>query len=257
MSESILQLASKGILPDDEDFLHAIHQISSLPNTFTAISSPLHRKIYFASPSIYELTGYPSQRFVDEGYEFLFSITAPESIPQLLEKIRTSFAKSEEKDFDPRVPSVYEFINDFIRPDATRITVLTFTIVIGYTTDGIPETIISIIFPDSAELYAPYKALLQRLKEQHNQLVQHPAFQRKEETLKKVFVLKSENQKLTPRELEVLKLLAKGFTSAEIADKLFIGENTVETHRRNLLSKFEAKNMAELIKKASKVYWLE
>ena len=64
-------------------------------------------------------------------------------------------------------------------------------------------------------------------------------------------------EKLTTREEEVLKLLAKGFTSSQLASKLFIEENTVETHRKNILSKFEAKNIAELIKKASKVYWLE
>jgi DNA-binding CsgD family transcriptional regulator len=36
-----------------------------------------------------------------------------------------------------------------------------------------------------------------------------------------------------------------------------ITDNTVETYRRNLLEKFEAKNAAELVKKASKIYWLE
>lgn len=55
---------------------------------------------------------------------------------------------------------------------------------------------------------------------------------------------------LTRREKEVLGLIADGMTNNEIAKKLFISITTVETHRKNLLAKFEAKNIASLIKAA-------
>ncbi|MDJ1506379.1 response regulator transcription factor [Xanthocytophaga agilis] len=55
---------------------------------------------------------------------------------------------------------------------------------------------------------------------------------------------------LTRRELEILKWLADGHTTNAIADKLFISPLTVETHRRNLMQKFEVNNVAALIKKA-------
>jgi DNA-binding NarL/FixJ family response regulator len=64
-------------------------------------------------------------------------------------------------------------------------------------------------------------------------------------------------ERITPRELEVLVLIAKGYSTPDIAAQLAIAANTVESHRKKLLEKFEAKNVAELIKKASKVYWLE
>ncbi len=51
----------------------------------------------------------------------------------------------------------------------------------------------------------------------------------------------------TPREREVLQLIAEGYTSQKIAERLFISLKTVETHRSNLISKFQAGNMAELI----------
>jgi two-component system, NarL family, response regulator NreC len=60
----------------------------------------------------------------------------------------------------------------------------------------------------------------------------------------------NEFKKLTPKETEVLVLIADGMTNQDIADKLFISERTVETHRSNILKKLEAKNTAELIKKA-------
>ena len=55
---------------------------------------------------------------------------------------------------------------------------------------------------------------------------------------------------ITRREKEVLGLIAEGMTNIEIAQQLFISNTTVDTHRKNLLSKFEAKNTAELVKLA-------
>lgn len=55
---------------------------------------------------------------------------------------------------------------------------------------------------------------------------------------------------LTRREKEILKHIADGKTSAVIAAELFLSPLTVETHRRNLMQKFEVKNMAALIKAA-------
>jgi DNA-binding CsgD family transcriptional regulator len=52
---------------------------------------------------------------------------------------------------------------------------------------------------------------------------------------------------LSERKLEVLHLISKGYTMKEIGDILFVSEYTVITHKRNLLSKFRAKNTAHLI----------
>lgn len=56
---------------------------------------------------------------------------------------------------------------------------------------------------------------------------------------------------ITRREKEVLELIADGLTNAEIASKLFISVTTVDSHRKNLLAKFEAKNTASLVKAAA------
>lgn len=54
--------------------------------------------------------------------------------------------------------------------------------------------------------------------------------------------------KFTRREKEVLDLIAKGKTTRQIANELCISEKTVETHRSNLLSKFDVKNVVSLLK---------
>src|SRR5205085_5107554 len=56
---------------------------------------------------------------------------------------------------------------------------------------------------------------------------------------------------ITRREKEVLELIADGMTNNVIAQKLFISTATVDTHRKNLLAKFEAKNTASLIRIAA------
>jgi DNA-binding NarL/FixJ family response regulator len=53
---------------------------------------------------------------------------------------------------------------------------------------------------------------------------------------------------LTRREKEVLELIAEGMTNNVIAQKLFISPATVDTHRKNLLAKLDAKNTASLVK---------
>lgn len=55
---------------------------------------------------------------------------------------------------------------------------------------------------------------------------------------------------LSNREKEILILIAKQYTAAEIAEKTFISLNTVNTHKRNLLSKLNVKNTAGLVKYA-------
>ena len=54
-----------------------------------------------------------------------------------------------------------------------------------------------------------------------------------------------QNRRLTPRELEVLALLAQGFKNAEIAARLFISERTVKFHVGSILAKLEAQNRTE------------
>lgn len=62
---------------------------------------------------------------------------------------------------------------------------------------------------------------------------------------------------LTDRELEVLKLIAEENTTQEIADKLFLSKHTIESYRKNLISKLQVKNLAGLTKHAIKIGLLD
>ena len=55
---------------------------------------------------------------------------------------------------------------------------------------------------------------------------------------------------LSARELEVLDCLARGRTTSQIAEELYISDNTVKTHVRHILEKMDASNRAEAVSKA-------
>jgi two-component system, NarL family, response regulator LiaR len=52
---------------------------------------------------------------------------------------------------------------------------------------------------------------------------------------------------ITPRELEILELIANGLSNREIAEKLFVSENTVKTHSSRLFDKLSARRRTQAV----------
>jgi len=57
----------------------------------------------------------------------------------------------------------------------------------------------------------------------------------------------SSNSSLTKRELDILNLIAKGYTNKQIAEKLYISKRTVDGHRANIFEKTDSKNVVTLL----------
>ena len=68
---------------------------------------------------------------------------------------------------------------------------------------------------------------------------------------------KPEVAKLSDREIDVLTCIGKGLTSKQISEYLHISENTVHTHRRNLLKKLDLPNEKHLVRYAIKHKYVE
>jgi DNA-binding CsgD family transcriptional regulator len=58
---------------------------------------------------------------------------------------------------------------------------------------------------------------------------------------------KAEELGMTPRELEILQLIAKGLSNREIAESLFVSENTVKTHSSRVFSKLGARRRTQAV----------
>ena len=84
----------------------------------------------------------------------------------------------------------------------------------------------SLISPSMAsKLLSEFNALVQQAEERHRTLL----------------------PSLTPRELDVLKLVAKGLSNREISEELYISENTVKNHVRNILEKLHLHSRMEAV----------
>jgi DNA-binding NarL/FixJ family response regulator len=71
--------------------------------------------------------------------------------------------------------------------------------------------------------------------------------------LKEAKITDADYATLTPREQEVMRLLAEGLSSKEVAEKLFISPKTVENHRANIMNKLDLHSTIELIRYAAKL----
>jgi DNA-binding NarL/FixJ family response regulator len=76
----------------------------------------------------------------------------------------------------------------------------------------------------------------------------------------KTFIVETEEIsafKLSEREIQVIKCIVEGLSSFEIAERLFIAENTVRTHRKNILHKTNLHNATQLAQfaKENKIVW--
>ena len=84
-----------------------------------------------------------------------------------------------------------------------------------------------------------------------------PFFSPHFERLRRKALQLQRNEVLTDRELQVLRLVVEGDSTQEIAEKLFLSENTVETHRRRIITKLGARNITEAAAKAYKMAILQ
>jgi DNA-binding NarL/FixJ family response regulator len=66
-----------------------------------------------------------------------------------------------------------------------------------------------------------------------------------------------ESCQLTPTEMEVVRLIAEGLTTKQIAAKKFLSFHTVMTHRKNIFRKTEVKSVSELLMFAVKAGWID
>lgn len=79
------------------------------------------------------------------------------------------------------------------------------------------------------------------------------------EVPEKFSINQTELQKLnlSNREYEVLQLIAKGYSNAEIADNLFLTVSTIKTHTSNLFLKMDVKNRVQAVEKSKRLKIIE
>ena len=122
-------------------------------------------------------------------------------------------------------------------------------------------TTVQTLTKDNVDGYIPKNAEKQELLEAIEKILKGDKYF--SQSIKDVYLKgmfsneKSLIESLSKREKEVLKLIAEEYTTQEIADKLFLSKHTIESYRKNLISKLEVRNLAGLTKYAIKLGLLE
>jgi DNA-binding NarL/FixJ family response regulator len=93
----------------------------------------------------------------------------------------------------------------------------------------------------------PFEILLDAISKEPKEFVVHPAAAPVSRRAHQKSDLKT-NIVLTPQERKIIQLVVDGLSSKEIAEKLFISKYTVDTHRRNILKKMDAKSVSAMIR---------
>jgi|GEM_PF-1116589 len=217
-------------------------------NTLMA-SSPVATFIVNNSTSMYEyysenvssLLGYPAQDFFKGGISFGMSLIDAEHIeivgafliPSVFEQIKKHAEKKElhkiKLSFDLKMK----------RKDGVSIWVKEIMTILEVDENGGP---LLSLFHISDITSSKKDELINLYVERIDENGQHCTIHHESHAVKKIFL-----SFLTEREEQILSLICKGFSSKEIADRLYISIHTVHTHRKNMLEKTECKNSSELI----------
>jgi DNA-binding CsgD family transcriptional regulator len=216
------------------------------------------RKVVYMSPACEMLIGYSQENFVVGGPDFFYSITDPVAIPEIVLRQVAYTKEAKTSGFDPSSMIIHEFPTRIITANQGNKDLLCLSVVLTYTETADLDFGVAVILEYKSHTMQKCRSLLEAVKRRHNSIHRHRDFQRNGGQLHLVHITGERiDKKISQREEQVLALLANGASTKDIAHKLSITEHTVETHRKHLLEKLDAKNTAELIKKASKVFWLE
>ena len=236
----------------------------TIPKTFGAEHEDKTGSFYLASctedqyismdESFLAVTGYPASTILGKGISWWFSVTHPEDVDQML---NTIFQRCFLLPVTKRLNKPFTLEYRIKSLDGQWIWLHDSKCVISVTPDGRNELIlgrlveindikkegdlrIRKLMTDGGSTNSLLRAAMPILFPQD-----------------KKFPIPTGITIPTKREKEILSLIGEGYSTKQIADRLHISINTVETHRRHLLEKIQVKNSMELIKQTSNAHWLK
>ena len=209
------------------------------------------------SPSMSELTGYSASESC-AGLDFVKRLTNPTDLPYLMLLQSGYVQEAKAPGFDMCAVRFHEYYWSMLHKEGGRVPVVSTEVVLTYSTYNDFDIGVGFHVRNNSECdvrLAECKTLLKKIKQRHNEVYRH-ASAAQDGTLYLLHHGSLLPDIITTRERQVLAMIAQGHSTDTISRALSIAVNTVESHRKKLLQKFVAKNVAELVKKASKIFWL-
>jgi DNA-binding CsgD family transcriptional regulator len=221
-------------------------------------------RYFHVSPSFEAITGFSKEEIEEKNVAFFTEYLLQEDVLRAVKEQVVFFKKPLEPGFDFNFPHINEFYGRLRTPGGQIISCISLAATLKYLPTKEMENSLVLTFVDQKNdhhtslLRKEARALLVKVKELYTAIYPSLPFQSidKGPLTELVFEVDPKHI-LTRQEKTILNKIAQGETTKKIATDLNISVNTVETHRKNMLIKLESKNVAELVKKASKLYWLD
>ncbi len=223
--------------------------LEQIPDTFFALFWLYTHDFLYVSPSIERVTGHSLKNFEKHGMVFFTGIIPPHLIENIYQ---TMYVQADAIQNHPD----YLFAEEFLQVKAAVFDANKNQIPVTYNAVLLDERIFDPIsylvlcsWIDTREKSAEEVQSLEKELRTNLTAIKQVYFHSKPERFE---FLKIKN-KISDREKEVAKLIAQGHSTKSISEQLHISFNTVESHRKNLLHKLEAKNTAELVYKFNQI----
>ncbi len=204
--------------------------------------------VHYASPETLAVLGYPPEFYVRGGVQTAISTAPPAHQPALIGLYLRAVEHTRRLTAEQRMALRLTTIRPYLRPDGAELWAYLMTLPLDLTPAGDNvRTLITFISPQAKPTggqpsgtltYVVNPSAPPELHELHAINLLEPT------------VTDGQGLRLSPRELEVLALAARGLSSKQIAAQLGISLVTVNTHRHRLLTKSGAQNITELVTRA-------
>jgi DNA-binding CsgD family transcriptional regulator len=203
----------------------------------TYVMDVVQMKYLYMSKNVVGHTGYPAEEFLSKGCYFTYSLMHPDDRTEFVEKVQKEQAAFL-RTLPPGDHGKYRFSYTYRlrRVDGTYIQVLQQSKIILVSEAGDPLLMLG-VSTDITHLKKDNGISLSIARYDKGCIETEGNFSRSDSLV-------------SPREREVLTLIVEGKSTQEIAQALGISSFTVKNHRRNMMEKTGAKNMAEVIKLA-------
>jgi DNA-binding CsgD family transcriptional regulator len=222
-------------------------------------------RFLYLDDNFFELTGYTNEQFRKGGMDFWFPLINPEDMQQVSTRIIESHKElAHYTTGDPYPPPlVLEY--RFKHPQKGWVGLRDTRYLVSFTEEKIIDQVLCRFdrLPMDSDEWAELDDWVRKEKS-CTRLLEVAMLHEKSKSKTSIEAGKVNPVKdspawvtlLTQREKEILHLISEGLSTKMIADRCHISIHTVETHRRHLLEKIQVRNSMELVKEASKVYWL-
>lgn len=238
---NLWQTKSDSVLQDFSEYIRSNPLLENVLSTGPCFVYMLDYKTMtylYISSSIKNITGYDPKEVQEAGPKYFFDKIHPEDMDELMNvtfKKIVAYYQSTPIEDRKKIRCSYDY--RVKRADGKYMRFLQQTVIVDMDDAGKPLADIGII-SDITE----YK--------KNNTISLHLSIYQQDAGFLTTSVASEKSVKkdrISERELEILKLLMQGYSSKKIADQLSISINTVRNHRQNLLEKTKTKNIAELI----------